>query len=364
MSADFDEPQGVKHMQGKIIFRQLFEPQTSTYTYLVADPNTREAVLIDPVLETVDRDEAILNELGLKLKYVLDTHVHADHITAAGELRKRTGALTGVGVASQVECADMLLKNNDSLKIGAIELKVFETPGHTDACLSFVTEGMAFTGDALLIRGTGRTDFQQGSSDKLYRSIVEKLFTLSDETMVYPGHDYRGFTASSIGEEKKFNPRVGGGKTLEDFKRIMNDLKLAHPKKINESVPANLHCGQMADGKIFRPQVVDGVPEISCQDLNGNIGRVLMVDVRTPEEFVGELGHVDGAKLVTLGADLTAFLKSLNKEKEVVFLCRSGGRSGQATIEAQSLGIKHPMNLRGGMIRWNELGYKAVKTNV
>ncbi len=350
-------------MQNKMIFRQLFEPQTSTFTYLMADPKTREAVLIDPVIETVDRDETILNELGLKLKYVLDTHVHADHITAAGELRKRTGALTGVGGASQVECADLLLKNDDRIKFGTFEIKVLETPGHTDACLSFVTEGMVFTGDALLIRGTGRTDFQQGSSEKLFRSIVDKLFTLPEETMVYPGHDYRGFTVSSIGEEKKFNPRLGGGRTLEDFKRIMNDLKLAHPKKINESVPANLHCGQSTDGKIFRPQIVDGVPEISCEDLNGNANRVLMIDVRTPEEFVGELGHVNGAKLVTLGPELTGFLSHLNKEKEVVFLCRSGGRSGQATIEAQRLGIKHPMNLRGGMIRWNELGYKTIITN-
>lgn len=230
-------------MKKDIIFYQLFEQETSTYTYLIADEQTKEAALIDPVLETVDRDLKLVTELGLKLKYVLDTHIHADHITGAGAIRQKTNAQTGVSAESQVGCADLLLKDGQELFLGDKKITVLATPGHTNTCLTYSFENMIFTGDSLLIRGCGRTDFQQGSSDRLYDSVHGKLFKLSDDTILYPGHDYRGQTASTIGLEKKFNPRLSIDTTRESFKKIMSELKLANPKKIHEAVPANLTCG-------------------------------------------------------------------------------------------------------------------------
>lgn len=228
----------------KIIFYQLFEPESSTYTYLIADGVTQEAAIIDPVHETVERDLKLIEELGLKLKYILDTHVHADHITGASQLRSRTHAQTGLSYAAGVDCADLALKNGQILNLGDKAIRILETPGHTNSCLTYLFEGMAFTGDSLMIRSAGRTDFQQGSSERLYQSVHEVLFVLPDETKVYPGHDYRGQTASTIGLEKKFNSRLGGTKTKDDFKKIMAELNLANPKKIHQALPANLSCGQ------------------------------------------------------------------------------------------------------------------------
>lgn len=229
----------------KIIFHQLFELESSTYTYLLADPVSKEAALIDSVLETVDRDLILMNELGLKLKYILDTHIHADHITGAWEIRKKTGAQTGVALAAHVDCADIGLIDGQELFLGQIKIKVLATPGHTDSCISFYCDGRVFTGDALLIRSNGRTDFQQGSATKLYDSIHQQIYTLPNETFVYPGHDYRGQTSSTVAMEKKFNSRIPENRSKEDFVKIMAELKLANPKKINEAVPANLACGNI-----------------------------------------------------------------------------------------------------------------------
>lgn len=226
-----------------MIFHQLFESETSTYTYLLADEKTKEALLIDSVLETVERDLKLIGELGLTLKYVIDTHVHADHITGAGEIRKRTGAKTAISAEANVTCGDISLKDGDELKFGNYSLKALSTPGHTNTCMSFYTEGMIFTGDVLLIRGTGRTDFQQGDSEKMYNSITQKIFTLPEGTNIYPAHDYKGFTHSTVEAEKKFNPRVGNNRPLSEFAQIMSDLKLAYPKKIDIAVPANNKCG-------------------------------------------------------------------------------------------------------------------------
>lgn len=226
------------------IFYQLFEMESSTYTYLIADSDSREAALIDTVIETVDRDLQLVNELELNLKYVLDTHVHADHITGAGEIRKRTGAQSGVAAAAQVECVDLPLNEGDQLFLGEKAIQIIATPGHTNSCLSFLFENRVFTGDALMIRGSGRTDFQQGSAEKLYESVHKKLFTLPPETLVYPAHDYRGQTVSSIALEMKFNPRLGLHKSKAEFMKIMADLKLDQPRKIHEALPANLACGK------------------------------------------------------------------------------------------------------------------------
>ncbi|HMV68700.1 MAG TPA: MBL fold metallo-hydrolase [Myxococcota bacterium] len=227
-----------------MIFRQLFEPTTSTYTYLLASPTTREAVLIDPVVEEVDRYVQLLDELGLKLRYTLETHVHADHVTAASKLRERLGSRSVVKRDAGASCTDVPVDHGDVVEVGDLRFEVRATPGHTDGCVSYVMADRVFTGDTLLIGGCGRTDFQQGSSERLYDSVTRQLFTLPPDTLVYPGHDYKGRTVSTIAEEKAMNARLGGGKTLEQFVQIMADLKLAYPKQIDRALPANLQCGR------------------------------------------------------------------------------------------------------------------------
>lgn len=226
-----------------LIFQQLFDYDTWTYTYLLADTVSKEAVLIDTVKEQVERDLGILRELGLKLKYVLDTHVHADHVTGAAKLRIATGAKTGLSKAAGVACADLALEDGQELSFGDFKIKALATPGHTDTCMSYYSEGMVFTGDTLFVRDVGRTDFQQGSNQKMFDSIRGKLFHLPKDTLVYPGHDYRGRTVSTIQEEKELNPKVGTGHTFEHFKTEMDSMKLGPPKRLHVAVPANLKCG-------------------------------------------------------------------------------------------------------------------------
>ena len=228
-----------------MIFRQLFDSESSTYSYLLADEKTKEAVLIDSVTEQSERDIKIIKELGLSLKYLLETHVHADHITGVAKIKEIFSSVKSVIYQSAgPECADILVKDGDEISIGEIKIKVFYTPGHTNGDVSYYVDGKVFTGDALLIRGCGRTDFQEGSPEKLYKSVTEKLFTLPENTLVYPAHDYKGLSCSSIFEEKNYNPRLAN-KTKEEFVEIMNNLKLPYPKKIKESLPANLKCGKV-----------------------------------------------------------------------------------------------------------------------
>jgi glyoxylase-like metal-dependent hydrolase (beta-lactamase superfamily II) len=228
-----------------MIFRQLFDPETSTYTYLLADEESRRCVLIDPVLEQFDRDRSLIRDLGLRLTHTLETHVHADHVTASGQFRVEVGSQIVVGADSGVTSADVYVEEGQTISLGSHEIEVRPTPGHTSGCVSYVLhdEGMAFTGDALLIRGCGRTDFQEGDAARLYRSVREQIFTLPSAYLLYPGHDYRGRTVTTVDEEKRLNARLALDKSELEFVAIMKGLDLAHPKRIDVAVPANLECG-------------------------------------------------------------------------------------------------------------------------
>lgn len=227
-----------------MIFRQLFDPDTHTYTYLLGCEFSYKAILIDTVATQVDSYLSLLQELDLTLIYSLETHVHADHVTAASLLREKIGSKSVVHRDAGAMCADLLVTDGVVLQIGEIELKVLHTPGHTSGCVSYLVGDRVFTGDTLLINGCGRTDFQQGDAATMYRSITEKLFTLPGDTLVYPGHDYHGFTVSSIKQEMALNSRLGGGKTEAEFISIMAQLNLPYPKYIDEALPANQACGK------------------------------------------------------------------------------------------------------------------------
>ena len=227
-----------------VTFRQLFDPRTSSYTYLLADDG--QAVLIDPVFEQVERDQALLGELDVALVTTLETHVHADHVTGAWLHKTRTGSAIALSRASGAKGADLELEHGDRVRFGGRFLEARATPGHTGGCMTYVLDGhgMAFTGDALLIRGSGRTDFQEGDSCTLYRSVHEQIFTLPEACQLWPGHDYKGRTMTTVGEEKRHNPRLGGRKSAEEFACLMQNLALAPPRHIDVAVPANLHCGR------------------------------------------------------------------------------------------------------------------------
>lgn len=348
-----------------MLFRQLFEPETSTYTYVLADEQTREAVLIDGVRETFERDTQLIDELGLKLTHVLDTHVHADHVTSAGLLRERYGMKTCVSAAGGAPCADVLLHDGDTVRFGRHALQARATPGHTDGCMTYVElgEGVAFTGDTLLIRGCGRTDFQQGDSRKLYRSVHEQIFSLPDDTRVFPGHDYKGRTMTTVAEEKAFNPRLGGGKTEDEFVTIMASLKLAYPKKIDEAVPANLKCGlpearvpQVASDADWAPsqRSATGVPEVAAAWVAQTFqaGAYRLIDVREADELIGVLRAIPGAEHVPL-ATIAKAAGGWDKKAHLVIVCRSGNRSGRAALELEALGFHNVVSMAGGMQAWD-----------
>jgi sulfur dioxygenase len=301
-----------------LVFRQLFDPQSSTYTYLLGDRSSGAAVLIDPVFEQVRRDAALIGELGLRLVATLETHVHADHVTGAWLLKRRMGSQIMVAAGSGAEGADRHLVQDDVVAFGGRRLLVRATPGHTNGCLTYVLDdrSMAFTGDCLLIRGSGRTDFQQGDAAVMYRSVHERIFSLPDDCLLYPAHDYRGLTVTSVAEERRFNPRLGGDTTW-----------------------ATLHYS------------FAGLWEIDPHGLEEHASEVQILDVREPDEFTGPLGHIDGAILIPLG-ELAGRTGELSHDRPVVAVCRAGSRSAQAISILQQNGFTDVANLTGGMLRW------------
>lgn len=349
-----------------LVFRQLFDAASSTYTYLLGDSDSGEAVVIDPVFENARRDVALLRELGLRLVATLDTHVHADHVTGAWLLKQRCASAILVSQASAAQNADRFLQHGDTVAFGRRRLEVRATPGHTNGCLSFVLDdqSLAFTGDSLLIRGCGRTDFQQGSASLLYRSVREQILTLPSTCLLYPAHDYRGITVTSVAEERRFNPRLGGDVDESDFAGYMNNLGLPHPKLMAIAVPANLQCGR-PDSQALPPDDPDwapltysfsGVWEIQPGALAERIGgtqssAIQIVDVREPQEFTDALGHIPGARLLPL-SQLAIRADEIDRQRPVVAVCRSGARSAQATVLLGKAGFQQVANLVGGMLRW------------
>lgn len=350
-----------------MIFRQLFDQPSSTYTYLLADRQSREAVLIDSVFEQHARDAALLRELGLTLVLTLDTHCHADHVTGAWLMREAFGSKIGLAAVYEASNVDLPLVHGDVVRFGAESLEVRATPGHTAGCLAFVTADheRVFTGDALLVRSAGRTDFQQGSASQLFRSIREQLFTLPDDCVVYPGHDYSGRTSSTIGEERIHNPRIGGEAREEDFVGTMENLALPHPKQLAVALPANMRSGQAEDGKApsapaWGPVITTyaGLHEISPEWVAGHRSEVHVLDVRTPSELEGELGHLVGAQLIPLD-ELRARVAEVPSDKPVVVVCQTGKRSGMGTLILEKAGVARVANVAGGMVSWRELGFPS-----
>ena len=348
-----------------MLFRQLFDPVSSTYTYLLADPKARAAVLVDPVFEQAQRDSALIRELGLELRCTVETHVHADHVTAAWRHQQLLGSRIIVGARTGAEGADRYVAQGEAIEFGQSALRVRETPGHTAGCITLVLDGesLALTGDCLLVRGCGRTDFQGGDAHTMYRSVHERIFTLPGACLLYPGHDYRGNTVTTVAEEREFNPRLGGALSESDFVGYMQNLGLPHPKQIDIAVPANRRCGYSAAAAAAEAApdwaplayTYAGFWEISAPWVEEHLGSVQIVDVREPEEYDGPLGHIAGARLLPLG-QLAGSLAGLDRERPVVTVCRAGGRSAQATLVLQKAGFTKVANLAGGMLRWHSQG--------
>jgi glyoxylase-like metal-dependent hydrolase (beta-lactamase superfamily II)/rhodanese-related sulfurtransferase len=356
-----------------LIFRQLFDPTSSTYTYLLGDSGSGDALLIDPVYEQVPRDLALLQELGLHLRATLDTHVHADHVTGAWRMNQRCGSDIALAEAAGATGVNRPLRHGDRIDFGSRYLSVRATPGHTNGCLTYVLDdqSMAFTGDSLLIRGCGRTDFQQGSPQQLFASVHEQILTLPENCLLYPAHDYRGITVTSVAEERRFNPRLGGDVDVGDFTGHMNNLNLPHPKLMAVAVPANLRCGQPDAGALpqetpdWAPLTLrfSGVWEIEPMTLLEHAAGLQIVDVREAPEFIDRLGHLPGARLVPL-SQLMERLDELDREQPVVAVCRSGVRSAQASVLLTKAGFGKVANLAGRMLRWKTEGLPVASGSV
>ena len=348
-----------------MVIRQHFDVVSSTYSYLLVDPAAKEAVLIDPVLGQHARDAALIRELGVNLVATLDTHCHADHVTGAWKMKQAFGSRIGLATAYGAANVDLPLSHGTVVRFGSEALEVRATPGHTAGCLSFVSADRrhVFTGDALLVRAVGRTDFQQGNAPQLFESVHTQLFTLPDDCVVHPAHDYEGRTSSTIGEERRHNPRLGGQAKLEDFVGYMENLGLPHPKLMAVAVPANMSCGRDAEGSEpaspgWGPVLESyaGVPEIAPDWLSQHRHEVELIDVRSRAEFEGELGHLDGSKLLPL-EELRTRMDEISACRPVVLICQTGKRSAMAATILRKAGLSRVANLAGGMVRWRQLGF-------
>ncbi|MBW8268479.1 MBL fold metallo-hydrolase [Caldovatus aquaticus] len=340
-----------------MIFRQLFDPVSCTYTYLLASRRGGEALILDPVLERVDRYLQLIEELGLRLVKAVDTHLHADHITGLGALRDRTRCITVMGERSGVDVVSMRVRDGETLDIEGITLGVIYTPGHTDDSYCFTLPDRVFTGDTLLIRGTGRTDFQNGDPRAQYESIFNRLLRLPDETLVYPAHDYKGDTVSTIGEERAHNPRLQV-RSVEEYADLMNNLKLANPRMMDVAVPANMRQG-LNQEEVARRGWAVGAREALA--LLGQPG-VALVDLRERGERERH-GAIPGALHVPY-QDLQEGIRpggvlheaASAAGKRLVFYCAFGERSAMAVQTAQDAGLTASCHLHGGLAAWKKAG--------
>jgi sulfur dioxygenase len=338
-----------------MIFRQLFDSVSGTYTYLLASRHGGEALIIDPVLEKVERYIQLVKELDLKLIKAVDTHLHADHITGLGALRDRTHCVTVMGEMSQVDVVSMRLSEGDKLTIEGLALDVLYTPGHTDDSYSFLMRDRVFTGDTLLIRGTGRTDFQNGDARAQYHSIFNKLLRLPDETMVFPAHDYKGETVSTIGEERKFNPRLQV-KSIDEYVDLMGKLNLPNPKMMDVAVPANMRVGLAQD------QIARRGWAVSACEAQALIGRpdVTLIDLRerTEREKHGVIPGSLHAPYPDLAANVRpgGMLHELAAAtgRRIIFYCAFGERSAMAVQAAQDAGLTSACHIQGGIDAWKK----------
>jgi sulfur dioxygenase len=345
-----------------MIFRQLFDGVSSTYSYLLASRRGGEALIIDPVLEKVDRYLQLVNELDLRLVKAVDTHLHADHITGLGALRDRTHCITVMGERSSVDVVSMRLSEGDKLQIEGVSLDVLYTPGHTDDSYSFLMGDRVFTGDTLLIRGTGRTDFQNGDPRAQYDSIFNKLLRLADETLVFPAHDYKGDTVSTIGEEKAFNPRLQV-KSADQYADLMNSLNLPNPKMMDVAVPSNMRQG-LAQGMIA--QRGWAVTAGEAIDLAGRPD-VALIDLREGSER--EKHGVIAGSLHAPYPDLAANIRpggllnelALSSGKRILFYCAFGERSAMAVQAAQDAGLASACHIQGGLAAWKKADGPVVR---
>jgi sulfur dioxygenase len=345
-----------------VIFRQLFDSASSTYTYLVASRHGGEALIIDPVLEKVDRYLQLLRELDLHLVKSVDTHLHADHITGSAALRDRTHCITVMGEQTKADIVSMRVAEGDKIEIEGLSLEVLYTPGHTDDSYSFLMNDRVFTGDTLLIRGTGRTDFQNGDARAQYESIFNKLLKLSEETLVYPAHDYKGDTVSTIGEERRFNPRLQVA-SADEYVELMGRLKLPNPKMMDVAAPANLHIG------LHQDEIARKGWALSVDDALLALGHAdtAFVDLRERSER-----EKHGSILGSLHAPYTALQENIAQGgilhelaratgKTILFYCAYGERSAMAVEAAQHAGITTARHISGGLDAWRKAGGAVVK---
>jgi len=348
---------------GGLLFRQLFDCDTGTFTYLLADVPSRKGVIIDTVFEQHGRDLALIRELGIELVASIDTHAHADHVTGSWLMHQASGCAIGLAAAVGAENVSQPLAHGDSIVFGGRSLEVRATPGHTNGCLSFVLDdqSMAFSGDALLVRGCGRCDFQQGNAHTLWTSITEQLLTLPDSCLLYPGHDYTGRGVTSVAEEKAFNARLGGDARERDFVGHMENLKLPHPHKIAEALPGNMRSGkprELATAPAWAPlaRSYAGLPELTPAWVAAHQGQVTVLDVRSAEEFNGPDGRVAGSLLIPL-PELESRISEIPANCPLVVVCHSGSRSALATQQLLKAGRTQVANLHGGLSRWAAEGY-------